>query len=58
MEEVQSIIAMGGGASSKIVMGDRIERIFNLKDAVDYINRIDEIKEKKNIILDYLGGER
>lgn len=56
MEEVQSIIAMGGGASSKIVMGDRIERIFNPKDAADYINRIDEIKAKKNIILDYLGG--
>ena len=54
MEEVQSIFAMGGGASSKIVMGDRIERIFNPKEAADYTRRIDEIIEKKNIIEDYL----
>ena len=48
------IFAMGGGASSKIVMGDRIERIFNPKEAADYTRRIDEIIEKKNIIEDYL----
>ena len=32
MEEAQTIIALGGGAVTKIVKGDRIERIFNFKD--------------------------
>ena len=47
MEEIQTILAMGGGASTKMVKGDRIERVFNPKEAADYINRIDEIIEKK-----------
>lgn len=53
MEEVQTIIAAGCGASTKIVMGDRIERIFNFKDPVTYISRFDEILEKKDEILKY-----
>jgi len=47
MEEVQNIIATGGGGSSKIVKGDRIERVFNFKDACEYIKRFDEILDKK-----------
>ena len=50
MEEKQTIIAMGGGGSSKIVMGDRIERIFNFKDPLEYIRRFDEILKKKDEI--------
>lgn len=47
MEEAQTIIALGGGAVTKIVKGDRIERIFNFKDPYEYINRFDEIISKK-----------
>lgn len=47
MEEVQNIMALGGGGASKIVKGDRIERVFNFKDACEYIKRFDEILEKK-----------
>ena len=47
MEEAQTIIALGGGAVTKIVKGDRIERIFNFKDPYEYINRFDEIIAKK-----------
>jgi len=47
MEEVHTILAMGGGASTKMVSGSRIERSFNPKEAADYINRIDEILERK-----------
>lgn len=54
MEEIQTILAMGGGASTKMVKGDRIERVFNPKEAVDYINRIDEIIEKKKTALEFL----
>lgn len=49
MEEVHTVLALGGGASTKIVRGDRIERVFNPKEAADYIRRIEEIKEKKDI---------
>ncbi len=50
MEEKQTIIAMGGGGSTKLVMGDRIERIFNFKDPLEYIRRFDEILRKKDEI--------
>ena len=51
MEEVQTIIALGGGGSTKIVTGDRIERVFNFKDPLEYIRRFDEILKKKDQIL-------
>ena len=48
MEEVQSILALGAGASTKLVYGkDRIERIENVKDIKNYIERIDEMIERK-----------
>ena len=47
MEEVQTIFALGGGASTKIVKDGENSRIYNPKDAADYIRRIDEITEKK-----------
>lgn len=58
MEEKQTIIALGGGGSTKIVMNDRIERIFNFKDPLEYIKRFDEILEKKDEILRILDGEK
>jgi len=50
MEEVQTILALGGSASSKFVdpKTDRIERIFNFKSPIEYINRFDEILKKKD----------
>lgn len=48
MEEKQTIIALGGGGSSKIVIGDRIERVFNFKDPLEYIRRFDDILKKKD----------
>ncbi|MEE0867945.1 MAG: coproporphyrinogen dehydrogenase HemZ [Clostridia bacterium] len=54
MEEIHTVLAMGGGASTKMVKGDKIERIFNPKDACDYIKRIDEIIEKKREGLKFL----
>lgn len=58
MEEKQTIIALGGGGSTKIVMDNRIERIFNFKDPLEYIKRFDEILKKKDEILEILGGEK
>lgn len=50
MEEKQTIIALGGGGSSKIIIGDRIERVFNFKDPLEYIRRFDDILNKKDEI--------
>lgn len=48
MEEKQSIIAAGAGASTKMVYPDgRIERIENVKDVGQYIERIDEMLQRK-----------
>lgn len=55
MEEVQSIIALGTGASSKIVKGDNINRVFNVKDVYEYITRHDEMLKRKDEI--FVKGE-
>ena len=56
MEEVQSILALGGGGSSKAVSKDmqRIERVFNFKSPIEYIRRFDEILKKKDEFFDLL----
>ncbi len=54
MEEVESIIALGAGGSTKLVLGDRIERVFNVKEVAEYIKRIDEmIKRKENLMNEF-----
>lgn len=57
MEETNSIISMGCGGVSKIVNlpNDRIERVFNVKEVKDYVERIDEMIHRKDIILDWLN---
>lgn len=54
MEEKQTIIAVGAGASSKVVFRDenRIERIENVKDVRNYIDRIDEMIERKRVFFE------
>ena len=54
MEEVQSIISLGCGGVTKTVdrKTDRIERIFNVKEPKDYIERIDEMLHRKDVLMD------
>ena len=48
MEEVQTIVALGAGSITKRVFGDgRIERCDNVKDVALYIEKIDEMIERK-----------
>ena len=49
MEEKQTIIAAGSGASTKFVFdgGNRIERVENVKDLGQYISRLPEMLERK-----------
>lgn len=53
MEEVQPILAIGAGGSTKMVMGDEIERVFNPKDAADYTNRIEEVLRRKDLFYEF-----
>lgn len=53
MEEKQTIVALGAGASTKKVYPDgRIERCENVKDVATYIARIDEMIERKQSLLE------
>ena len=56
IEEKQTIIALGADGVSKIVFLDenRIERVANVKDVREYIQRIDEMIEKKLNLLNTL----
>lgn len=53
MEEISTVVSLGVGAVTKLVRPDLIERIFNFKDVIEYINRIEEIKERKNYIYEF-----
>ena len=51
MEEVQSIAAFGAGSISKRVYPDgKIERCENVKDVAQYIERIEEMIERKRVL--------
>lgn len=52
MEELQTIVALGAGSITKRVFQDgRIERCDNVKDVGLYIERIDEMIERKRSLL-------
>ena len=56
MEEKQTILALGAGASTKLYhtgLG-QVERIENVKNVSDYIGRIDEMIGRKKSIYDRL----
>ncbi len=62
MEEKQSIMALGAGASTKLVLdrynpdGSRmIKRVENVKDIKAYLDRVDEMIEHKARRMDELG---
>ncbi len=54
MEEKQTILAFGAGGMSKFVFHkeNRLERVDNVKSVTDYINRIDEMIERKQCFLE------
>lgn len=56
IEERQTIIAVGADAVTKVIFNDenRIERSPNVKDVKEYINRVEEMANKKLAMLDTL----
>ena len=55
MEEVQTILSAGAGGSTKLVAdgGKRMQRIFNFKYPTEYIQRFDEVLERKKGVADF-----
>ena len=53
MEEISTVVSLGVGAVTKLVKPGLIERIFNFKDVIEYINRLDEIKERKRYMYEF-----
>ena len=49
MDERQTVIALGAGGISKLYVEDenRLERVPNVSNYIEYINRVDEMKERK-----------
>lgn len=55
IEEIETILACGAGVSSKIKLeNNRHEPVYNFKGLEEYSNRIDEIIEKKKILLNLI----
>ncbi|SDB07023.1 coproporphyrinogen dehydrogenase HemZ [Eubacterium oxidoreducens] len=55
MEDVHSILAAGAGAISKMILGEgKIKRAANVKDVRTYLDRIDDMIEKKANVINQL----
>ena len=55
MEEKQTIMALGAGAITKFVLDPKIERVENVKDITNYLERTDEMIERKRKKMEELG---
>lgn len=55
MEEVHSILSAGAGGSTKLVQpgGKAMQRIFNFKYPTEYLQRFDEVLERKKGVTDF-----
>lgn len=58
MEEMQTIAACGAGASTKLYIPDenRIERVENVKDVGVYLDRFDEMIDRKKVAVEKEEG--
>lgn len=56
MEELCSIISLGGGASTKLCLGEgRIERVFNPKYPAEYIGGIEKVLASKSSLRNFFS---
>ena len=56
MEEIQNILACGGGAVSKVVKPGGLERIYNFKYPYEYLDRFSDILERKQQLSELLSS--
>lgn len=57
MEEVHTILSAGAGGSTKLVSPDgaHIQRIFNYKYPLEYVEHFDEVRRRKKGVDDFYG---
>lgn len=53
MEELQTILAAGAGGATKLVSGDKIQRIANYKYPYEYIDRFNKVINSKREIISF-----
>ena len=60
MDELQSIIACGAGAVTKLrnAESNLIKRVFDLKYPQEYLDRFDEMLTRKDEITEFFGEKR
>ena len=57
MEELHSIVSLGGGGMSKLNLpGGRLERFHNPKFPEQYISMLDEVLRQKEALFDLMKG--
>lgn len=57
MEEVHTILSAGAGGSTKLVSaGGKINRVFNYKYPLEYINGFETVLNKKKGVIDFYAG--
>ncbi len=54
MEEVQTILACGAGAVSKVVLPGRLERVYNFKYPYEYLGQFSDILDRKKTLEGFL----
>ncbi len=57
MEEIHSVLAVGGGAVTRLVdpRTEMIERVYNFKYPYEYVGRFEEQSERKQAIRAFYG---
>ncbi|MBQ4517817.1 MAG: coproporphyrinogen dehydrogenase HemZ [Clostridia bacterium] len=53
MQELMPIMGIGVGAVTKLLRPGRLERIFNVNDVLEYLNRQDEMRKRKDYIYEF-----
>jgi oxygen-independent coproporphyrinogen-3 oxidase len=57
MDEIQTILGVGAGASTKLVGGEHdISRVHNYKFPYEYINRFDDLMRKKSAVEEFFAN--
>ncbi len=57
MQELMTVMGFGVGSVTKLVRPGRIERIFNVRDLTEYLNREEEMRNRKQYMYTFFSQE-
>ncbi len=58
MQELMTVLGFGVGSVTKLVRPGRIERIFNVRDLTEYLNRQEEMRNRKRYLYTFFNEEQ